>query len=55
MEGEQVEEEGEQLEGHMEDHHAAVGRSSLPLPDNPGKQFKGGKIESVLEFWCEVR
>ena len=49
MEGEQVEEDRHQLEGDMEDHHAAVGRSSLPLSDNPGKQFKGGKIESVLE------
>ena len=40
MESEQVEEDRDQLEGDMEDHHAAVGRSSLPLTDNPGKRFK---------------
>ena len=55
VEGEHVEQQGGELEHHVEEDHAAVGRSSLPLSDNPGKQFKRGKIESVLEFWCEVR
>ena len=41
VEGEQVEEDRGQLEGDMEDHHAAVGRSSLPLTHHPGKKFKG--------------
>ena len=41
VEGEQVEEDRDQLEGDMEDHHAAMGRSSLPLSDNPEQTLKG--------------
>ena len=40
VEGEQVEEDRDQLEGDMEDHHAAVGRSSLPLTHHPGRNSK---------------
>ena len=41
VEGDQVEEDRDQLEDQMKDHHAAMGRSSLPLSDNPGQTFKG--------------
>ena len=39
VDGEEVEQDRDQLEGDMENHHAAVGRSSLPLTDHPGKFF----------------
>ena len=41
VEGDQVEEDRDQLEDQMKDHHAAMGRSSLPLSDNPGQTLKG--------------
>ena len=41
VEGDQVEEDRDQLEDQMKDHHAAMGRSSLPLSDNPGETLKG--------------
>ena len=46
VEGEQVQQERDHLESDMEDHHAAVGRSSLPLTDHPGKflsEFERGR------------
>ena len=36
VEGEHVEQQGGELEHHVEEDHAAVGRSSLPLSYHPG-------------------
>ena len=49
VEGEHVEQQGGELEHHVEEDHAAVGRSSLPLSYHPGNHQESNEKEKAKQ------
>ena len=49
VEGEQVDQQGGELEHHVEEDHAAVGRSSLPLSHHPGNHQESNEKEKAKQ------